>query len=292
MADSILILGGTGVLGPAICSALLNIKHKVYLFNRGTNPERLILGVNHIKGDRCKTDDLDKLKDIDIDVVIDTMGWFPETLPYLIQILLPRIKRYIFISSVAVYCCKGEACNEKDKIVKPNPVWRNVSLEKRACEIIIENAIKDGFPAIILRLSHIYGSLVYMSPERELLQKLLKGQEIYVPDDGSARLQFVYYLDIVKTCVDIISNEGNGRWKLNCYNLTSDRVWTIHEWIIQFAEWAGIKENIRFEEFYNNKKEKFLYLPGDIIVDTTRIKSVMGNTLRCPDKSYLREVWV
>ena len=102
MAERILILGGTGILGPVISKALLNKGYFVYLFNRCRNPERMINGVHLIQGDRQSVEDIEQLKDLNIDYVIDTIGWFPETLPYIINNILKSVKRYIFISSVAV----------------------------------------------------------------------------------------------------------------------------------------------------------------------------------------------
>lgn len=79
MSKRVLILGGTGILGQVLCNYLLNANYEVMMFNRGLHKnvyEQAIV----IKGERRKRVDIEKLKDIQVDAVIDTMGWYSETL--------------------------------------------------------------------------------------------------------------------------------------------------------------------------------------------------------------------
>lgn len=103
---SILILGGTAFLGPAIVESALERGHSITLFNRGkTNPD-LFPKVERIKGDRDpeKDEGLNGLmNDMTWDVCIDTSGYFPRHVKASAELLAPRVGQYVFVSSVSVY---------------------------------------------------------------------------------------------------------------------------------------------------------------------------------------------
>jgi 2'-hydroxyisoflavone reductase len=97
----ILILGGTGFIGPYQVRYAVERGHQVTVFNRGRRPSDLPPGVEHLQGDR--NNDLDALKGRDWDVVIDN----PTTLPVWVRdaasLLKDHADQYIFISTISVY---------------------------------------------------------------------------------------------------------------------------------------------------------------------------------------------
>ena len=97
----ILILGGTGFIGPYQVRYAVERGHHVTVFNRGRTPAELPAGVEELVGDR--NGDLDALRDREWDVVIDN----PTTLPVWVRdaamILRERARQYIFISTISVY---------------------------------------------------------------------------------------------------------------------------------------------------------------------------------------------
>jgi len=128
---SVLILGGTGFLGPAFTDALLARGHKVTLFNRGmreakrreaNRPSQVPDGVNVLFGNRDpeKTADdwrsadgesktrpespkgLHELEGKTFDAVMDTSGYYPRHVKASAELLAKSVKHYIFISTVSV----------------------------------------------------------------------------------------------------------------------------------------------------------------------------------------------
>src|SRR5216110_2363876 len=98
----ILILSGTGFIGPNQVRYALSRGHKVTTFNRGkTHPGELPNEVEQLIGDR--NGQLDALKGRTWDVVIDN----PTTLPVWVrdaaQILKGNVDRYVFTSTISVY---------------------------------------------------------------------------------------------------------------------------------------------------------------------------------------------
>ncbi len=129
----ILILGGTGFLGPACTESALARGHSVTHFNSGRTersrreagrPSVVPVGVEQLYGNRdpSKTADdrrtegqadaqkdpkspkgLSQLQGKSWDAVIDTSGYFPRMVRASAELLAPRIKQYLFISSISVY---------------------------------------------------------------------------------------------------------------------------------------------------------------------------------------------
>ncbi|MEO8359593.1 MAG: NAD-dependent epimerase/dehydratase family protein [Vicinamibacteria bacterium] len=98
----ILILGGTGFIGPHQVKYALARGHKLTLFNRGRNPKDWPADVEELTGDR-NTGDLASLKGRTWDVCIDN----PTTLPFWVrdagQVLKGQVGHYIFVSTISVY---------------------------------------------------------------------------------------------------------------------------------------------------------------------------------------------
>jgi 2'-hydroxyisoflavone reductase len=129
----ILILGGTGFLGPACTESALARGHSVTHFNSGRTEERrreagrpslVPTGVEVLHGNRDpnKTADdrrvegkadavkdpnspkgLTQLQGKNWDSVIDTSGFFPRMVKASAELLAPNVNQYVFISTISVY---------------------------------------------------------------------------------------------------------------------------------------------------------------------------------------------
>jgi 2'-hydroxyisoflavone reductase len=129
----ILILGGTGFLGPFCTESALARGHKVTHFNSGRTEEKrreagrpslVPDGVEQLRGNRDpnKTADdrrsegkADAPKDPDSpkglsqlagkkwDAVIDTSAYFPRMVKASAELLAPNVSQYVFISTISVY---------------------------------------------------------------------------------------------------------------------------------------------------------------------------------------------
>jgi 2'-hydroxyisoflavone reductase len=97
----ILILGGTGFIGPYQVRYAVERGHRVSVFNRGRSQADLPPSVEHLFGDR--NDDLEALRGRSWDVVIDN----PTTLPVWVRdaasLLRDAVQHYVFISTISVY---------------------------------------------------------------------------------------------------------------------------------------------------------------------------------------------
>jgi 2'-hydroxyisoflavone reductase len=97
----ILILGGTGFLGPHLVENARTRGHTLTLFNRGKTHPELFPEVERLRGDR--NGQLDALNGRKWDAVIDTSGYVPRIVKMSAELLAPAVRQYVFISSISVY---------------------------------------------------------------------------------------------------------------------------------------------------------------------------------------------
>jgi 2'-hydroxyisoflavone reductase len=107
----ILVLGGTGFIGPHEVRYALARGHELTIFNRGRQPQEWPGHVEELLGDR-NTGDLKALAGRTWDVCIDN----PTTLPFWVRdagrVLKGKVGHYIFISTISVYASNDKPADE------------------------------------------------------------------------------------------------------------------------------------------------------------------------------------
>ena len=97
---NVLVLGGTGFIGPPMVEYLLARGHKVTLFNRGQTNTDLFPGVERLVGDR--NDNLEALEGREWDVVFDNHATLPRWVRQTAELLKGSVGRYIHVSTISV----------------------------------------------------------------------------------------------------------------------------------------------------------------------------------------------
>lgn len=106
----ILILGGTGFIGPHMVREALRRGHEVELFNRGRTNSELFPDLKLLKGDR--DNGLQALKGGKWDVVIDNSGYVPRHVGDSTRMLAPVVSHYVYVSTISVYGDMSGAVDE------------------------------------------------------------------------------------------------------------------------------------------------------------------------------------
>lgn len=116
---SLLVLGGTGFLGPHVVEAALAEGWSVTLFNRGKTNPHLFPDLEKLRGDR--DGDLKALEGRKWTYVIDPSGHIPRVVEASAKLLAPNIERYMFVSSISAYASLGKPGVDESHPSAPMP---------------------------------------------------------------------------------------------------------------------------------------------------------------------------
>lgn len=217
----ILILGGTGFLGPAIVEAAEKRGHTLTLFNRGKTRPGLFPHIEKRQGDRdpLKGEGLKSLESGEWDAVIDDSGFYPRMVGASAQLLAPRVKQYIYISSISCYKEPSPIGGDEDT---PLAVLADASVEemgknyenygglKAACEGAAEAALPGRTaivrPGFIVGPDDPTGRFTYWPARFD------KGGEVAVPGAPTDPLQLIDVRDLAEWLVLLVENRTTGKF--------------------------------------------------------------------------------
>ena len=117
---NILILGGTGFIGPHLVQYAMDRGHRITLFNRGRTNTHLFPDAEKLVGDR--NDDLSALKGRQWDAVIDNSGYTPQQVRLSVDLLKNTTDQYLFTSTRAVYTDYTQAVMDEDAPIGPKNI--------------------------------------------------------------------------------------------------------------------------------------------------------------------------
>ncbi|MCE2454675.1 MAG: NAD-dependent epimerase/dehydratase family protein [Gemmatimonadetes bacterium] len=208
----ILILGGTGFIGPHQVGYALSRGHEVTLFNRGrTNPD-LFTDVETLIGDRAN--DLEALKGRTWDVVVDNSATrAPDWVDLSADLLKDSCERYVFVSTRSVYSDTSRVPMNIEA-----PVWTretagiepgNESSHYGLAKALSEQIARDHFGAdrtIVFRPGLIVGPGDPTDRFTYWPVRIHRGGEVLAPGDGTDPVQVIDVRDfgdwLVRMCED------------------------------------------------------------------------------------------
>jgi 2'-hydroxyisoflavone reductase len=209
----ILILGGTGFLGPHLVEELQEHGHEVTLFNRGTQNPSLFPMVEKLQGNR--DGDLQALEGRQWDAVIDTSGHLPRVVEASSKILAEATNHYTFISTIGVYENFHKLDIDEDyPLAKLKDETSEEITEKNygALKACCEGVISRYFPgkSLIIRPGLIVGPFDPTDRFTYWPIRVIKGGEILAPGNPSQNLQFIDVRDLAKWIILMVERQTTG----------------------------------------------------------------------------------
>jgi nucleoside-diphosphate-sugar epimerase len=204
----VLILGGTGFIGPHFVDALHEGGHTITLFNRGKRDPEAKPGIEQLLGDR--NGQIEALQGRDWDVVIDNSGYTPKQVKATVELLDKHVQHYIFISSIAAYAdFKIPNIDEDYKLAE----WKGEDLDtvtgesygglKVMCEKLVEQTY--GKRSTIIRPTYIAGPGDVTDRFTYWPFRVSKGGEMLAPGTPQDPFQFIDVRDLaafVRICAE------------------------------------------------------------------------------------------
>jgi 2'-hydroxyisoflavone reductase len=214
----ILILGGTGFLGPKTIDAAIARGHSITIFNRGKREKMqpLTQKVEHLYGNRdpkLPADEanpqgspvgLAQLEGKKWDVVIDNSGFFPRHVSASAQLLAANAERYIYISSISAYAdyppTGGDETTKLAELADPTVEKMGDAFENYGgLKVLCERAVTAAFGAnrsAIVRPGYIVGPGDPTDRFTYWPARIAAGGEVLAPGSPDDPLQWIDVRDL------------------------------------------------------------------------------------------------
>ncbi|BDG01836.1 NAD-dependent epimerase/dehydratase family protein [Anaeromyxobacter oryzae] len=212
----LLVLGGTGFLGPAVVEVARARGHVLTLFNRGKTNPQLFPDVEKLRGDR--DGQLDALKGRRWDAVIDDSGYVPRIVSMSARLLAPSVRRYLFVSSVSVY--RDDIPRASDETAPLQTMADETSEDVRASygalKVLSERAAETALPGrtIVVRPTLIVGPGDPTDRFTYWPARVDRGGEVLAPGDGEDPVQIVDVRDLAAFMIGLVEADETGTYNV------------------------------------------------------------------------------
>ena len=225
----ILFIGGTGIISTASTALAAKRGLDLTLLSRGQHESHLPAGVKTLIADVNDADLLHKLEHESFDAVVDWIAFTPADIERDLKLFRGRTRQFVFISSTSAYQKPQTHYLMTESTPLANPYW-DYSRNKIACEERLMQAYRDeGFPVTIVRPSLTYGEtlipLVLNSWQQSYtaVDRMIRGQKLIVPGDGSSLWVVTHNTDFAKGLIGLL---GHQQAIGHAFHITSDEVLT------------------------------------------------------------------
>jgi nucleoside-diphosphate-sugar epimerase len=297
----ILVIGGTGFIGPHLVRELSQTGHSVSVFHRGsTQPQ---LPAESILGDRRDLAALRPKADVVIDLILSS-GAQAETLMATFRGVAGRV---LVASSMDVYRACGVLHGSEEGPLEPVPLTENSPLRTKLQtyppaqlqmlqkvfgwiddeydKIPVERAILGDpvLPGTVLRLPMIYGPGDHLCRFHPVLKRIDDGRRVILFEEGWAAWRSPRgYVENVAAALALaaVSERAAGR----VYNVAETPAYSELDWARKIAAASGWDG--KFVTLPKERAPAHLVPPGSSAqhweADSTRIRQELGYKERVP----------
>ncbi len=216
---NLLILGGTGFIGPHLVRHALSRGHRVTTFTRGRRTTELPDGVIRLTGDR--NGQLQALEGKTWDAVIDDSATNPDWVAASTALLQNSVGRYLFTSSTGVYypyLKRGLAETDQPHLTMADPKdgSENYGVRKAQCEATVTRVF--GQRGLVVRPTYIVGPGDTTDRFPYWPVRLAQGGDTLAPGRKEDPVQIIDVRDLAAFMVKLLEDEKSG-----VYNVAGPR---------------------------------------------------------------------
>jgi len=292
----VLVIGGTGFIGPHVVKRLVEDDHKVAVFHRGETKADLPRAVQSIYGERkdlpAHVDDFNRFAP---DVVLDIFPYVEKDALTLMNTFRDT-ERVVAISSMDVYAAYGrfrrsesggpetEPFNEDAQLRSMLYPYRAYARDSEDLlynydKILVERVVMTDakLKGTVLRLPVVYGPDDKQHRTFEYVKRMRDGRPAILLDEKKYQWRWSRgYVDNVAAAVAlaVVSEQAANR----IYNVGEAEALTEAEWVRSIghaAGWSGEIVAVPGELMPNHMVEDYDYR-HDLAADTSRIRQELG----------------
>ncbi len=209
---TLLILGGTGFIGPHLTDEALRRGWKITHFNRGKRSPGGATGVETLIGDR--KGQIDALRGRTWDVVIDDTGYIPKYVKQSAELLAGNVGYCLYISSISAYASFAKPNDETSPTGKlANPEVEEITGEtygpmKALCEQYSEQAFKGRIA--VVRPGYVVGPLDPTDRFTYWPVRASRGGEMLAPGTPRDPIQIIDVRDLAAWMMSLVEARTTG----------------------------------------------------------------------------------
>lgn len=265
----LLVLGGTGFIGPHLVRHAVARGHRVTIFTRGRREAELPAGVVRLVGDRDGK--LDALVGKRWDAVIDDSATKPDYVRQSTALLRDNVGRYLFTSSTGVYYPYLTPNIDETTPVRlaaqdPEDGSEAYGVAKASCEKLVLDSF--GERGTIVRPTYIVGPGDTTDRFPYWPVRLARGGEVLAPGRRSDPVQLIDVRDLAEFMVKLVEDARPG-----VFNALGPRTPLSNEQFLEAARQA-IDPTIKYTWI-----EDYAFLEAHAIMDSIPWLMLKGNDL-------------
>ena len=255
---NVLFIGGTGIVSSACTRLALQRGIKLTLLRRGQHRADWLAGAETVQADINDPSAVaHALRGRQFDVVVNFIAFTPVDIERDLELFRGRTGQYIFISSASAYQKPATDYLITESTPLANPHW-DYSRNKIACEERLLKAYREqGFPITIVRPSLTYGETLiplvinsWAELSYTVVDRMLRGQKVIVPGDGSSLWVITHDSDFAKGFVGLLGHEQSIG---HAFHITTDEVLSWNQLYRIVGAAVGVEPRI-------------LHIPSDFMV--------------------------
>ena len=309
----ILLLGGTGFIGPFVARRLSAEGHEVMLFHRGQTQADLPPAVRHIAGDRRELPlHRAELARLVPDVVLDMYAMTAAEAGAVVAVFSGVAGRIVAISSQDVYRAFGRLIRTEPGPPDPLPLAEDAPLREKLFpyrgetplpaddprhwtddydKILVERAYLGArdLPGTILRLPMVYGPGDGQHRLFAYLKRMDDGRATILLGEHAARWRWTRgYVENVAAAIARATTDARAAGRV--YNVGEEPALALAEWVRRIGAQAGWQGQVVTlpEERLPAHLAVELDLAQDLVADTARLRTELGYREAVPQDEALR----
>jgi 2'-hydroxyisoflavone reductase len=213
----LLILGGTGFIGPHQVRYALSRGHTVTLFNRGRTNPHLFPHVETLIGDR--NDDLEALRGREWDAVIDNSATVPRWVRQSAELLQDAVTHYLYVSSTGVFYPYHTTSIAEDGPIGTinDATTERVDYETYgALKALSEDVARDLFPDghLVIRPTYIVGPGDRSDRFTYWPVRIDRGGDVLAPGDPTDATQYIDVRDLTAFMIQLLERGATGTFNV------------------------------------------------------------------------------
>lgn len=322
----VLVIGGTGFIGPSVVHLLHEQGHDIALFHRGQTEVDLPSGVGHI---HCGDDELpkwvgwiyrlpgfvDDFKHFAPDVILYMVPWGERDSQVVMHTFTGIARRIVAISSGDVYRAYGRARRTEPGSPDLTPLTEDSPLREKLYpyrnepprkhddadqamddyeKILVERAVMGNplLPGTVLRLPMVYGPRDKQHRLFPYLKRMDDNRPAILLDEAIAGWRWTRgYVGNVAAAIALAVTDERATWRI--YNVGEPRTLSIAEWVRAIGDAAGWRGEIVVLPKGRLPDHLTFNIDAnqDLEVDTTRIRKELGYSETVPlDEALARTI--